>query len=61
MTKAGLVLMTVASVSAARRHCMPRSGHAGSPSMSTIEARSSSAETSAFHIIQAVVVNCRRR
>ena len=39
----------------------PRSGHAGSPSIITIDARSSSAETSAFHIIHAVVVNHSRR
>ena len=50
-----------ARVSSASRHCCARSGQAGSPSSSTIELRSSSAATSAFHIIHAVVVNHSRR
>ena len=58
---AGLTPTIVASVSLGQRHSPPSSGHATSPSNITIEARSSSALTSAFHIIQAVVVGCRSR
>ena len=46
-----------ARVSSASRHCCRRSGYSGLPSIITIDARSSSAEISEFHIIQAVVVN----
>ena len=47
--------MKVGRVSSATRHCQPGSGHIGSPSIITIDDRTSSAETSAFHIIQEVV------
>jgi hypothetical protein len=53
---AGLNPMNVGLVSCARCHSRVRSGQAGSPSTITIEARTSSAETSAFHIIHAVLV-----
>jgi hypothetical protein len=49
--------MQVGRVSSASRHCQPASGHAGSPSSMTIDARWSSAATSAVHIIQEVVEN----
>ena len=48
---------SVGRVSSASRHCSAMSGYSGLPSSITIEARNSSVETSAFHIIQAVVVN----
>ena len=57
MRKVGATPMKVGSVSSARRHWNDGSGHIGSPSIITIEERTSSAETSAFHIIQAVVEN----
>ena len=53
--------MKVGRVSSATRHCQPRSGHAGSPSSITIDERTSSAATSAFHIIHEVVLNHSRR
>ena len=53
--------MNVGRVSSATRHCQPASGHAGSPSSITIDERTSSAATSAFHIIQEVVLNQSRR
>ena len=53
--------ITVGRSSSASRHCSSRSGQAGSPSSITIDERSRSAETSAFHIIQAVVENHSRR
>src|SRR3954452_9943679 len=56
-TKAGLRPIIVGGVSSASRHWNDTSGHTGSPSIITIDARVSSAETSAFHIIQAVVEN----
>ncbi|CAM5449409.1 hypothetical protein SNARM312S_03623 [Streptomyces narbonensis] len=49
--------MSVAPVSSAIRHCSRSSGWSGSPSIMTIEARTSSAETRVFHSIQAVVLN----
>ena len=49
----GATPITVAPYRSANRHCASRSGHVGSPSTSTIEARSSSPDTSVFHIIQA--------
>ena len=61
ITNAGLTPMTDGRVSAASRHCCARSGQAGSPSSITIELRNSSADTSAFHIIHAVVVNQNSR
>jgi len=59
--KAGLSPSNVAPVCSASRHWKARSGQTGLPSIITIEARVSSAETSAFHIIQAVVVNQSNR
>ena len=59
--KAGLAPMKVGRVSSATRHCQPTSGHVGSPSSITIDDRTSSAATSAFHIIQEVVLNQSRR
>ena len=53
--------MKVGRVSSATRHCQPTSGHVGSPSSITIDDRTSSAATSAFHIIQEVVLNQSRR
>ena len=53
--------MNVGRVSSATRHCQPRSGHAGSPSSITIDERTRSAATSAFHIIHEVVLNQSRR
>ena len=53
--------MNVGRVSSAIRHCQPMSGHAGSPSSMTIDERTRSAATSAFHIIHDVVLNQRRR
>ena len=61
MRKPGLAPIRVAPVCAARRHCQRRSGCSGLPSIITIEARTSRPETSAFHIIQAVVENQRIR
>ena len=58
---AGLRPKNVARVSSASCHWKDTSGYAGSPSIMTIEARVSSTETSAFHIIHAVVVNHWRR
>ena len=49
--------MNVGRVSSATRHCQPRSGQPGSPSSITIDDRTRSAETSAFHIIHDVVLN----
>ncbi len=53
--KPGLAPISVAPVSSASRHCHPRSGYAGSPSTITMVAPTRSPETSAFHIIHAVV------
>ena len=53
--------MKVGRVSSATRHCQPEVGPAGSPSSITIDERTSSAATSAFHIIQEVVLNQSRR
>ena len=53
--------MKLGWVSSASRHWYARSGHIGSPSIITIDARTSSADTSAFHIIHAVVENHSRR
>ena len=53
----GATPITVGCSSSASRHCSSRSGHAGSPSSITIDERSSSPATSAFHIIHAVVEN----
>ena len=61
MRNVGLTPIIVARVSSAKRHWKERSGHSGSPSSMTIDDRSSSAETSAFHIIHAVVENHIRR
>ncbi|GMA18119.1 hypothetical protein GCM10025862_01400 [Arsenicicoccus piscis] len=57
ITQPGLAPMIVAPVRSARDHCQATSGHIGLPSTMTIEARTSSELTSAFHIIQAVVEN----
>ena len=57
----GLTPMKLGWVSCASRHWKARSGHIVSPSIITIDARTSSAETSAFHIIHAVVENHSRR
>ena len=57
ISSAGPAPISVGCVRSASRHCAERSGYCGLPSSITIEARSSSVETSAFHIIQAVVVN----
>ena len=58
---AGLTPSIVGLVSSARAHWYERSGCAGLPSIITTDARRSSVETSAFHIIHAVVVNhCSR-
>ena len=59
--KAGLTPMKVGRVSSATRHCQPGSGQLGSPSSITIDERTRSAATSAFHIIQEVVLNQSRR
>ena len=61
MRNPGLAPISVAPVSSARRHCQRMSGCSGLPSIITIDARTSSADTSAFHIIQAVVENHRMR
>ena len=61
MRKPGLAPISVAPVSAASRHCQRMSGCSGLPSIITIDARTSSDDTSAFHIIQAVVENHRIR
>ena len=53
--------MKVGRVSSATRHCQPGSGHVGSPSSITIDDRTRSAATSAFHIIHEVVLNQSRR
>ena len=53
--KAGLTPMKVGRVSSATRHCQPGSGQVGSPSSITIDERTRSAATSAFHIIHEVV------
>ncbi len=61
IVKAGLRPKNVGRVCPASSHWKLRSGYAGFPSIITIDARSSSVETSAFHIIHAVVVNhCSR-
>ncbi len=57
IVNAGLRPKNVGFVSSTSRHWNARSGYAGLPSIITIDARWSSVETSAFHIIQAVVVN----
>ena len=57
MVKAGLSPKKVGFVSSMSRHWNERSGYPGLPSIMTIDARRSSTETSAFHIIHAVVVN----
>ena len=59
--KVGLTPMKVGRVSSATRHCQPRSGQPGSPSSITIDDRTRSAATSAFHIIHEVVLNQSRR
>jgi hypothetical protein len=61
MRNAGPAPMCVGRVSSASRHWADTSGYTGLPSIVTIEARSSSVETTAFHIIHAVVVNHRSR
>ena len=61
MRKVGLTPMKLARVSSASRHWNEGSGHSGSPSIITIDARTSRADTSAFHIIHAVVENHSRR
>ena len=53
--------MKLGFVSSATRHCHPASGQTGSPSSMTIDDRTRSAATSAFHIIQEVVEYQSRR
>ncbi len=57
MTNAGPSPIIVGRTSSAIRHWLSRSGHIGLPSRHTIDAPVSNVDTSAFHIIQAVVVN----
>ena len=57
ISSAGPAPISVGCVRSASCHCAAGSGYCGLPSSITIDARNSSVDTSAFHIIHAVVVN----